>query len=1072
MRKLIAYYLFVMIAVISSAQSSSFETFDLDDGLFNAQIQTINQDARGNLWIGSIGGLAKYNGVEFENFHQKDGMAEEWVTATYIRNNGLWVGHWGGGITYVNLLTNQISKISYDEHKNFNRVTSIVELEEGVLRFGTEGNGYFDYNIEQHKFERKSNVLSEANIYKLYKDSLEQVWTLSDQGVFVSYKGDYDVLNPLSLGDDNVYSDILEIEKGKLWVSHQDSGMVNLTLSFAANGKIDSFKTKKEPIDSFRTKRVRSFLYDRENVIWISTERNGVYQYYRKNKVSNTKDLVFRFSNKDEARYFKVNQFFLDRENNVWLGSELGLHKYLGELFKTYNRSDGLINNLVWEVFVDKRDHVWVGTSGGVSKLMFPYLKRKKQFSNPKVVNYTVEQGLRDNIIVSICQDEDGLIWMASETRGLCILNEETQKFEYIDIQDGLLDNHIFDIKLDKSNNIWVGTKKGVSVINARTREITNYTEKDGLGGKKVYSIYVDYKGAVWLSILGGNLTRYRSEFGFDLFGIQQGVQQKYIVGASGDKDQNIWFATYGEGIVRYDLEKFKHYPINGRNGFTGNSPHFVIGDMNNNVWIGLNLGLQKYDKTLDQFVEYGVSSGYGVFETTENSAAVDDYGNVWFGTLKGLVKLNPRKDIRNKIEPITEFESLEIAMEETEFPDEPIFYHGDNHLTFNVLGVSLTNPQEVYYSYKLEGLSQSWSPATKESKVTYTNLAPGKYTLYVKARNNSDVWNDAPKQYSFEIKPPIWKTKAFYAAIIVALVLGIIFTIRYRESNLKGQKEKLENEVSKRTQELMEKNVSIEKQSHTIQEKNRQITDSINYAKSIQHAILPPDHKIRSMIPEFFLYYRPRDIVSGDFFWIKKIDGKVVVAAVDCTGHGVPGAFMSIVGCNALEKIVGEQRITKPSEILNKLSKEITNTLRQEELDGVKDGMDISLCSLDFMNKKMEFAGAYNPAYIIRNKELIQIDGDRLPIGTPTVKIEGKYQNHELDLQSNDMIYLFSDGYVDQLGGSKRKKFKYKRFKNMLITVSDMPAKVQYIKIDQAMKEWKADVMQYDDMLIWGIRV
>ncbi|MCK5822824.1 MAG: SpoIIE family protein phosphatase [Bacteroidales bacterium] len=283
--------------------------------------------------------------------------------------------------------------------------------------------------------------------------------------------------------------------------------------------------------------------------------------------------------------------------------------------------------------------------------------------------------------------------------------------------------------------------------------------------------------------------------------------------------------------------------------------------------------------------------------------------------------------------------------------------------------------------------------------------------------------------------------------------------------SELESYYYELEQKVKDRTAE-------ISKQKEQIEEQNKHITDSIRYAKRIQNAILPPNDYIESIMPNSFILYRPKDIVSGDFYWINELDKKVVVAAVDCTGHGVPGAFMSIVGSNQLNHAVNVINARKPSDILDALNEGVTETLREKGDASIRDGMDIAICSVDYKNNKVQYAGAYNPLYLIRNNELLQFKADKFPIGQSGVEEFKKYTNNEIEVQKGDTLYIFSDGYADQFGGERGRKFMYKAFRNLLTEISNEPMDKQKEILNKTIDEWKGDIEQVDDIIVIGIKI
>lgn len=260
------------------------------------------------------------------------------------------------------------------------------------------------------------------------------------------------------------------------------------------------------------------------------------------------------------------------------------------------------------------------------------------------------------------------------------------------------------------------------------------------------------------------------------------------------------------------------------------------------------------------------------------------------------------------------------------------------------------------------------------------------------------------------------------------------------------------------------------------LREKNHKILDSINYAKKIQNAILPTDNQLKKQLPNSFVFYEPRDIVSGDFYWLNTMsnDGnKIIIAAADCTGHGVPGALMSMLGNSALNMVVKQKGITKPSDILFEIRKEIIRVLNESD-DGnsTNDGMDIALVSIDKSTNTIEYAGAFNPLYIVRDNEVIQYKATRQPIGSYWKKNDKPFENNLVQYQENDVVYIFSDGYADQFGGLDGKKLGGKKFRQILTDIASKPMDEQRQILDDKLREWRGSNEQLDDVLVIGFKV
>jgi sigma-B regulation protein RsbU (phosphoserine phosphatase) len=278
---------------------------------------------------------------------------------------------------------------------------------------------------------------------------------------------------------------------------------------------------------------------------------------------------------------------------------------------------------------------------------------------------------------------------------------------------------------------------------------------------------------------------------------------------------------------------------------------------------------------------------------------------------------------------------------------------------------------------------------------------------------------------------------------------------------------------IEERTGEIRQKSIFLELQNQEIGHKNKDITDSIHYAKRIQEAILPPEKIVAQKLPASFILYKPKDIVSGDFYWVEEKNGKIYVAAVDCTGHGVPGAFMSIVCNNLLNQALHEHNKKTPAEILDEVNILISEVLRQTfEDSAVRDGMDISLCCIDFSSNTIEYAGAINPVYLIKKGQLSELPGNRYSIGTFVGEEIKPFTNHQVSFEKNDLLILFTDGFADQFGGPAGKKFKFKQLQDLLTANCSLDCHVLKQLLEKQFELWKGGLEQVDDVCIIGVRL
>ena len=1099
---MLPFYITFMCGTNCFAQSSNFITYGIEEGLIQSQVQALTQDNQGNLWIGTIGGLTKYNGKSFTSYTQKDGLAEDWITASYKDKNGnIWFGHWAGGVSiYIPATTRPVSDgsqgdiayiyedeklldLQYETYSNYKFITAIIEDNEGNIWFGTKGAGIIKYDPTSLTTKVIDQGLSSNNISTLCVNNDGKLWIGTDKGITIYDPQKEKTLHILNtengLISDNIQCMITAL-KNEIWVGTEDAGIIRFYISESFS--YDNLKANNGDIiqnirikDGLTSDNINTIYQDNELNIWIGTKDHGVNQFISTSFSENYQLLapgrINIFSNKFELKHYHANVFSQDREGNIWIGSENGLNKYMGALFKMYNQNDNLIDNLVWSVLADSKGNLWFGTAKGVSKFSFPAIpgnQDKKRYNDPIVENYTVENGLSENIVISIFEDMQGNIWFGSENKGVCVLLKNTGTIKKYSTTDGLADDNIFAINADNDGNIWFGTRKGVSKLNLKNSSFTNYTTKDGLGGDKVYSIFKDRKGHLWFAILGGDLTRYDGN-SFRTYGKDEGVNNKFIMSITEnkqDKEYNLWFAAYDAGLFKYDGENFVN--ISSKDGLSSNSPHFIISDDNDNIWIGMNLGIEKYDQRTKKFTLYGKQQGFLGLETNPNAVSKDEDGNIWFGTIKGGVKFDPKKDKPNRVESLTFTKGLNIYLKNAPFPEDGKFTHKQNYLTFHNIGVSLTNPIEVRYKYKLEGFDEEWSPPTKDSKKTYSNLPPGEYTFMVKSSNNNGVWNTKASTYHFIITPPFWQTLLFKILSVLFVIAAIIGFIKIREKNLIKEKKVLEEKVADRTKELAKK--------------NKDIMGSIRYGKRIQQAIFPVQEKLKEIMSESFILLKPKELVSGDFYWFTKNNDIAVIAAVDCTGHGVPGAFMSLIGNDLLNDIVNDKGITDPAEILKAMHKGVVAALKKDEQDSeTVDGMDMALCSINLKSNVLDFAGAGRPLMLIRNGNVELTKGGKYPIGlvidaahqsSKDTWEERKYETQKIELKKEDVIYIFTDGYCDQFGGEKHEKYSTDRFSKLLLEIQSQKMDEQGKILDETIEKWKGNQAQVDDMLIIGIKI
>jgi hypothetical protein len=342
------------------------------------------------------------------------------------------------------------------------------------------------------------------------------------------------------------------------------------------------------------------------------------------------------------------------------------------------------------------------------------------------------------------------------------------------------------------------------------------------------------------------------------------------------------------------------------------------------------------------------------------------------------MVSYDPSMEYPQLIPPVLGITLIKINDDEKEITDKIILSPGNYKIRIDFLGVSLKDPALVTYQYKLEGYDQ-WSEITKNTSITFNHLTEGDYTFLLKASSGDGAVSLNPLTISIIIKKPVWKKWWFYPVNVLLLFILTFIYIKRREYKFLAEKRILEKKVRERTYEIQTQKNEIELQRDLINEKNASITSSIKYASNIQNAVLPPMEFIDKLLPDNFILSKPKDIVSGDFYWLAEKDNKIVFVVADCTGHGVPGAFMSLMGITLLNEIVNIQGITRSDAIITKLRENLIQSLQQSRKDiPTSDGIDISLCVMDQQQKRIQYTGGMNNLIFIRDGKIDVIRGDR----------------------------------------------------------------------------------------------
>ncbi|MCW3084786.1 MAG: Response regulator containing a CheY-like receiver domain and a domain protein [Bacteroidetes bacterium] len=1063
-KKIYISLVLVCVSLIANAQLLNFKNYSIEDGLPQSQVLDICQDHTGMIWITTNGGgLSRYDGTTFHNLNTKDGLNN---SRTYDvledSHRNLWIGTGKGLNKYVN---NKLYKVS-DTLINQTSIYKIYQHSNGDLWLGTS-SGIVIYDGKQFKPFVRNDSIGDFQVWSIVQDKVGNMWigTMSN-GVFY-YNGKTMVHFTAADGlIDPKNRDIL-IKDDKVWIAtYRGINVYDLSKSYTGSTNLDTLKINGKP---FLETTYRLYK-DSTGVIWAGTG-NGV------SKISYGKMQTMTKSN--GLCNPMVCAVIQDHEGNMWFGSfSGGISKYRNDLFININEKQGLANNAVMTFFKDSKDNMWIGTwGGGVSKMDYKAWKTKDTIIFQNFVQQ--KDGLPFNNIWSICEDKKGNIWFGTSAQGISVYDGKT--FKNYHFKDGLHGVHIQSLLCDRRGIIWIAHENGLDKYDGST--FTFYGKEQGLFTQGVNAIYEDNTGNVWFGS-PDKITKYDGKKFTSILRPEGFPKIKNIVI---DNIGYMWLST-DAGVCVYNGKKF--IMITENDGLSSNTVYFAKPDNDGYMWLGTNNGIDRLDlgKYVNQkelvLKHYGKEEGFIGQECNANAFYKDIDGKLWVGTIEGITIYNPKQEAINNVEPQTQITNIRLFLENVNFsgysdsiqdglPVNLMLPYDKNHITFDFIGISHTISEKVKYKFMLQGFDKDWLPEGKETSTTYSNLPPGKYTFLLKAANNDGIWNAQPVAYSFEIIPPFWRRAWFY---IITTLIGISLIygfVKGREQSLQRSRKRLKEEVAIRTKELLEEKEKLQVAYSEIDEKNKDITDSIHYAKRIQEAILPSDTLIKQLLPESFVFYKPKDIVSGDFYWLEQWGNQLLIAAVDCTGHGVPGAFMSIVAHNILTQTVNVLGLAKPALILNETNTQLSKKLNQNPEEAtVRDGMDIAMCAINYKKATMEFAGANNPLWIIRNNLVIEIAGDKFPIGEFVGEEPQRFTNHEWEIQKGDYIYIFTDGYPDQFGGPKGKKFKYKQFQALLLDNHKKSMAEQKLILEKTIEQWQGDLEQVDDILVIGIKI
>jgi serine phosphatase RsbU (regulator of sigma subunit) len=799
-------------------------------------------------------------------------------------------------------------------------------------------------------------------------------------------------------------------------------------------------------------------------------------------------NIVKRINKRTGLRVNAVNNVYEDKDNNIWLALGNGIAKVnYNSPLSFYNEKSGLMGGV--KSVLKYKGHIFVGTSNGLfvqnkdvtSKSEFTKLP---DIHDPvwdlKVVENKVWIGAENETFI---MDENFNIRRKSYNGTNRIYFDES---EAIAITAGVSGIFVYDSKTENEIFSVPGPLRTISNIEKET--------KPTIDGHQYWLSSMNY------AVI--RLSKNNSGFYLDAFNSMDGLEEKFIAKPLIYNGQVVFGTTSGilrfvsEEEVRVELpDSLKDDPDFARGFFdvhplydsvySGSTIYDII-ESKDRTWAAINGQVGYFDKKTKEYVK---KPFWGIDYGRINGFYIEDDGTLWICAADGLIRFRDNKNKVYNSDFNTIIRSVYMMGDSLIFngaflsedgthvsikqSSEPVVIeYANNSMKFVFAAPYFEDNHKITYQYKLEGYDQKWSMWTANTEAVYTNLHEGEYVFKVRSKNVYGTISEV-SEYKFTISPPWYRTMWAYVLFGIGVILLILIIVRVSMARLKAKNIWLEGVVAERTKEIADKNVVLETQKDEILHQKIEIEDSINYAKRIQNAILPLESNIKLNLPESFVLFQPKDIVSGDFYWFANQNDKIIFVCADCTGHGVPGAFMSMIGSDKINTAVLERGVTMPDAILTELNVGIKKSLKQEggDKESTKDGMDAAIVTIDLKTKKLYYSGANRPLWILKDNEIEEIKATKVAVAgfTPDDQI---FQIHEIDIKPGDTFYMSSDGYADQFGGERGKKLKVKAMKQILLENKDLPMEEQRNQLDQKMSEWMDGYEQIDDICVIGIKI
>lgn len=1032
-----------LFPTLLSGQSYSFINYGTEKNIPNGFVYTIMQADDGFLWIGTANGLVRFDGYQFFQVQYPDSLLTGYPAKGLKDKNGtLWFGCSDGSVLYVK--DNKLIKVPVSNSKS---VSEILEGPDGLIYVIPQGKSIFSINplnpSEIHQFD----ISVEPVLYSGAFTGTGDLLLGTQESLLICKPGKDTLTITSSITDFDSYG-ITSIHKTGNGFLLGTDGNGLYALRIKDTGHV---LEKLHGVEELESISVQSLTGDSGNSILVSTLGSGVIQL----------DLSENLDKLVSAKFYDINSglpdndvrtVFQDIEGNYWFGMYgKGILMLASNSMAYYLPGKSGQNNNI--LYVKNYDNKYLlGTPSGF------HIFDETQGKSISFTSLTDIAGSSE--IKSYYLDDDKNLWFGTAGNGLYIrTNSGSVRRVYRSGDTGLDD--IKDIEID-SKNIWLATTNGVVVLDKAGNFKSKFDINNSLPHNSINKLLLS-AGSAYIGTESDKLYRIDERLMITKEDLSMtGSTRNKILSFSKAKDGSIWVATEGNGVFKFLNDSIT--PISRSNDLMSNFCYSILADGEGDVWVGHNKGISRIDLSTGiihtmgtDFGNLGICNPDGMFESADQK--------VFIGTTQGLVIYDRNKDRKISVAPFNNINTIEINDVAYSYRPSFVLPYTKYKIKIYYSGINFSSPEKIYYSSYLENFDLDWSNMTSSRESLYS-LSDGKYKFNLISVNQDGLSQGVPVSFTILIKKPFYRTWWFILSCVAVLSVLVLLIIREREKAQKKVQEYLERELEARTSVVMKQKGEIELQ-------NIEITDSINYAKRIQTSILPDINKLKDTFRDAFIFFHPRDIVSGDFYWFDKVDDdKFIVVCADSTGHGVPGAFMSMIGSTLLQDIVTRKGISKPSEILSLLDKQIFSTLNQNvELGVSNDGMDMVVCEFNVATRHIRFASAMRPVIIVIDGEPVYIKGNRSSVGGESV-MEKFFDDQEYYLREGDTIYLFSDGLPDQFGGADGKKLKIARLKRLIEQISKLPMDEQHAAISKFYFDWKGSYDQVDDVLLMGVKV